>query len=116
MTRPLNRLHDAEQTDPVLKTRHADSENLQQLVELRGGHVHSPALDKTPVGILHHPQEAHQQVTAGVCRQGGYRLPLLGQRGRCLTQERGKSPFETKKKCSGWPQYSQMFSCILTRK
>ena len=65
------------QTDPVLKAGHADSEELQQLVELRGRHIYSPALNQTLVGVLHHPQETHQQVAAGVCCQGGYRFTLL---------------------------------------
>lgn len=69
----------AEQTDPILKAGHADSEELKQLVELRGRHVHSPALNQAPISILHHPQETHQQVATGICCQGGYGFTLLGK-------------------------------------
>lgn len=62
---------DAVVTDLVFKAGHADSEKLQQLVELRGRHFHSPALNQTPVSVLHHPQEAHQQMPTGVSSQGG---------------------------------------------
>lgn len=65
--------------DPVLEAGDADREELQQFVELWWRHIHGPALDQAPVGILHHPQETHQQVAACVCSQGGYRLHLLGR-------------------------------------
>lgn len=67
-------------TDLVFEAGHADSEELQQLVELRGRHLHSPALNQTPVGVLHHPQEAHQQMPAGVGSQGSNGFTLAGRR------------------------------------
>lgn len=69
-----------EWTNLILKAGYTDSEELQQLVELRGRHIYSPALNQTPVSILHHPQETHQEVPTGVCWQGGYRFTLLERR------------------------------------
>lgn len=69
----------SEQTDPILEAGHADREQLQQLVELRERHLDSPALNQTPIGVLHHPQETRQQVATGVCCQGGYGFTLLGR-------------------------------------
>lgn len=70
-------MHD--QTDPIFKAGHTDREELQQLVELRGRHIYSPALNQTLISVLHHPQKTHQQVATGVRCQGGNGFTLLGR-------------------------------------
>lgn len=54
---------------PVLKAGDADGEEFQQTAQLRGRHVHGPALDQILVCILDNPQEAHEQIAAGLCCQ-----------------------------------------------
>lgn len=54
---------------PVVKAGGADGEELEEATELRRGYVHYPALDQALFCILHDPQETHQQITAGLCRQ-----------------------------------------------
>src|SRR4029434_1090833 len=54
------------ETRTVLEAGHTDGEQLHQPVELGEGHVGRPALDQGLVGVLHDPQETHQQVPAGL--------------------------------------------------
>ena len=76
------------ETHPVLEAGHTDGEQLHQPVELGEGHVGRPALDQGLVGVLHDPQETHQQVPAGLGRQGAGGLCCLPGRGRGETKEK----------------------------
>lgn len=68
-------------TYAVLEAGDADGEQLQQPTKLGRGHVHGPLLDQALLGVLHDPEEADEQVAAGLCCQAATGLRGLRQRG-----------------------------------
>lgn len=66
--------------NPVLEAGDADGEQFQQAAQLRDGHVYGPALDQILVRVLDNPQETHEQIAAGLCRQHVRRFPRLDKK------------------------------------
>lgn len=58
-----------EASHPVVKAGGADGEELEEATEMWGRDVQYPTLDQALVCVLYDPQETHQQITAGLCRQ-----------------------------------------------
>jgi len=65
----------------VLEAGHAEVEQVQQPVDLQHREVRHPSLQQAGVGVLQHPQEAHQQGAAALRRQ----TAGLAARLRCET-------------------------------
>ena len=61
----------------VLKAGDGEVQQLQQTVDLQHRQVRHPALQERGVHILQHPEEAHQQSPAALCRQRAALTPRL---------------------------------------